>query len=134
MSVQVKEDTQAYHCYKTPTVEENYYCNFGINPEVIDKLDHPDLLFPGVDQDGEIHIIELKNHDYFIATLFVPQTRSSLSEPHPLIHGFITAAIRPSKETLDLVCVTRIKILFKKLPICSLIFLNSIEQFQESVF
>ena len=59
-----------------------------------DKLTHPDLIFSGVDQDNEIRILELKNHAFFIATVFVPQTRSTLENPHPLILGFIMAAIK----------------------------------------
>lgn len=94
MKVRVKKGTKAYNCYKKSTIEENYYCNFGINPQVLDKLKHPNLIFSGVDQDGEIRIIELKDQDYFVATLFVPQSRSTLNEPHPLIQGFISTAIR----------------------------------------
>lgn len=94
MKVQIKENTHAYNCYKTPIVEENYYCNFGINPQALEKLKHPNLVFSGTDQDGEIRILELKNNDYFIATLFVPQTKSTPREPHPLIYGFISAALK----------------------------------------
>lgn len=94
MKVQVMEGTNAYKWYKKTSTEENYYCNFGINPHVLGKLKHKNLIYSGVDQDGEIRIIELKDQDYFVATLFVPQSRSTLSEPHPLIQGFLSAAIR----------------------------------------
>lgn len=94
MSVKIKEGTQAFNCYKKSVAEEDYYCNFGINPDAMEKLRHPDLVFSGTDQDGEIRIIELKSNDYFVATLFVPQTKSTLQEPHPIIRGFISAALR----------------------------------------
>ena len=36
---------------------------------------------------GEIRMIELADHPFFIATLFLPQTRSG----HPLIAGYAEA-------------------------------------------
>jgi len=57
---------------------------------------HPELVFSGVDHDGEIRIIEIKNHDFFVSTLFVLQSRSTKEEPHPLIKGFLEMAYRQS--------------------------------------
>ena len=31
----------------------------------------------------------LRSHPFYVATLFVPQIRSTLENPHPLIRGFI---------------------------------------------
>ncbi len=94
LPVKIIEGTRSFDCYQCFDANENYYCNFGLNPAVRDKLTHPDLIFSGVDQDNEIRILELKNHAFFIATVFVPQTRSTLENPHPLILGFIMAAIK----------------------------------------
>ncbi len=46
----------------------------------------------GVGEAGEIRIVELPGHPFFVVTLFVPQAGSTASRPHPLIAGFAAAA------------------------------------------
>ena len=48
----------------------------------------------GVDQDGEARVLELPDHRFFVATLFVPQLSSSPGSPHPLIVAYLRAAMR----------------------------------------
>lgn len=43
------------------------------------------MLISGTDRDGEPRIFELPTHPFFLASLFVPQTSSTLAKPHPLI-------------------------------------------------
>ncbi len=92
MYIKIRTDTRAYECYQKEEVEENYYCNFGINPNFKNKLVHPEIQVSGVDQGGEIRIIEVKKNDFFISTLFVPQTKSIRGRPHPIIKKFIKEA------------------------------------------
>ena len=94
MRIQIKEGTQAFKWYGGKRAEENYYCNYGINPDFKAKLNHPDVVFSGVDHDGDVRIIEINKNDFFISTLFVPQTKSSKGNPHQLIRGFIQEAFR----------------------------------------
>jgi CTP synthase (UTP-ammonia lyase) len=37
-------------------------------------------------------VVELRNHPFFVGTLFVPQMRSRTLEPHPVVRGFLAAA------------------------------------------
>ena len=92
MDVYLKSGTLVHRLYAIEKTVENYYCNFGINPVFKDSLNHPQILISGIDQDKEIRVIELPNNKFFVITLFVPQTRSKLNQPHPLIRGFIDAA------------------------------------------
>jgi CTP synthase (UTP-ammonia lyase) len=101
MAVRIMANTKAYDAYRALSVIENYYCNFGINPGMRHQLAHPDLIFSGVDQDDEIRILELKHHDFFMATLFVPQSRSTREAPHPIIRDFIAAAAKKSEHLLQ---------------------------------
>lgn len=91
MEVYLKNNTLARKLYGREKTNENYYCNFGINPEFIRYLDHPEIMVSGKDQDGEIRIIELPHLTFFLVTLFVPQTRSKPDSPHPVIKGFVKA-------------------------------------------
>jgi CTP synthase (UTP-ammonia lyase) len=48
----------------------------------------------GVDaEDGDVRVMRLTDHPFFVLTLFVPQTSSSPDRPHPLILGFLRAAL-----------------------------------------
>jgi CTP synthase (UTP-ammonia lyase) len=92
MAVSVTPGTRAGDAYGTTSVEERYYCNFGVNPDVVDDLASAGLVVTGVDADGELRIVELDGHPFFLGTLFVPQARSTLVRPHPLVTALVSAA------------------------------------------
>lgn len=91
MDVYLKRGTLAYNLYGLNETKENYYCNFGINPQFKKHLIHPQIAISGVDQENEIRIIEILRNKFFVITLFVPQTKSLPGSPHPLIKGFVDA-------------------------------------------
>jgi CTP synthase (UTP-ammonia lyase) len=93
MSVDVRVGTRAGDAYGTATSTERYYCNFGLNPDRVDELVAAGLIVSGTDEQGEVRIIELADHPFFVATLFVPQTSSTLVRPHPLVTAFVAAAM-----------------------------------------
>jgi CTP synthase (UTP-ammonia lyase) len=49
------------------------------------------LKITGSDIEGEVRVIELPGHPFFVGTLFVPQTRSTPEKPHPLVTSFLEA-------------------------------------------
>ena len=73
-------------------VTEDYYCRYGVNPEYRRRLEDGGLTVSGVGGDGEVRIVELPGHPFFLATLFLPQTRSTAARPHPLLAGYAAAA------------------------------------------
>lgn len=79
--------------YRREEVEEEYCCNFGLNPRYRQLFDYNGLYTAGVDAEGKTRILELKDHRFFIATLFLPQLTSSGSNPHPLIVAFLKSAM-----------------------------------------
>jgi CTP synthase (UTP-ammonia lyase) len=79
--------------YGTTKAQEEYYCNFGLNPEHQRTLDDGGLRVVGFDDNGEARILELAEHSFYVATLFVPQTRSTPERPHPLVVAFLRAAL-----------------------------------------
>ena len=84
--------TRAAVLYGAVEVTEPYYCNYGVNPEYRRLLEAGGLVTSGVGVDGEVRIVELPDHPFFLATLFVPQARSTAANPHPLVAGFAAAA------------------------------------------
>ena len=75
-------------------VIEDYYCRYGVNPEYRSRLEAGGLAVSGVGSDGEVRIVELPDHPFFLATLFLPQTRSTRARPHPLLVGYAAAVER----------------------------------------
>ena len=77
--------------YGAVEATERYYCNFGVNPEVVPLFKNSPMRIAGWDDEGEIRVLELPEHQFFVATLFVPQTLSRAEHPHPLVTAFIKA-------------------------------------------
>jgi CTP synthase (UTP-ammonia lyase) len=92
MSLAFEAGSQVAVIYGRTEAEERYYCNFGVAPEVVPLLKRGPLRISGADAEGEIRVVELPGHPFFIGTLFVPQNRSTEAEPHPLVTAFLRAA------------------------------------------
>jgi CTP synthase (UTP-ammonia lyase) len=92
LEVRLKPGSLACRLYGATTATEQYYCNFGVNPEYVDLLASQTLRVTGSDDEGEIRVVELPDHPFFVGTLFVPQLRSSENQPHPLVTGLLRAA------------------------------------------
>ena len=91
LAIEIKEDSNVFRIYGKRSIKEHYYCNFGLNPEYQEILDNGGLRVVGVDQNNEARILELPDHPFFVATLFVPQLNSSYADPHPLLVAFLNA-------------------------------------------
>lgn len=94
MQVHLVPTSRAFHLYQRAVVSEQYYCQFGLNPAYQTALHEGGLRVVGVDQDGEARILELPDHPFFLATLFVPQLTSSPGHPHPLITAYLRTALQ----------------------------------------
>lgn len=92
LEVSLATGTKAEAAYEARTATERYYCNFGMNREYLDDIVRAGLVVSGVDTDGEPRIIELPDHRFYVATLFVPQTSSTPTTPHPIIDAFLNVA------------------------------------------
>jgi CTP synthase (UTP-ammonia lyase) len=82
-------NSKTYRVFETDKINEKYYCNFGLNPEYQDQLDNNGFKIVGTDRLKEARILELDNHRFFIATLFVPQDNSTADKPHKLVTQFL---------------------------------------------
>jgi CTP synthase (UTP-ammonia lyase) len=99
MPITLVPNSAAAQYYGRTQIEEQYYCNFGVNPQHVPLLRSGPLRIVGSDPEGEVRVVELADHPFFIGTLYVPQMRSTESNPHPLLVGFLRAA-RRHEETL----------------------------------
>jgi CTP synthase (UTP-ammonia lyase) len=92
LEISLQPESLVARTYGTTAVTEQYYCNFGVNPDYAALLMSGDLAVVGSDAEGEVHVVELRDHPFFVGTLFVPQLRSQTENPHPLVMGFLREA------------------------------------------
>jgi len=90
--VTILPGTRAATLYRVEDVTEAYYCSYGVNPEYRRLLEGGGMVISGVGSQGEARIVELPTHPFFVATLFLPQARSTAETPHPIITGYAAAA------------------------------------------
>jgi CTP synthase (UTP-ammonia lyase) len=81
--------TRAATLYDVTKALEEYWCNYGVNSDYVKPLAHAGLTVSGVGEDGEIRIVELTDHPFYVATLFLPQKRSAPGQP--VLAGFAVA-------------------------------------------
>lgn len=74
----------------TPANEE-YHCNYGLNPAWRPRLEAAGLRFTGFDEVGEVRAAEFPAHPFFVGTLFQPERSALRGAGHPLIAAFVQA-------------------------------------------
>jgi len=102
LRVDLAPDSLARRIYGRDQIEETYHCNCGLDPAYRAQLEAAGLRVTGVESKnsgvgaesvGAPRIVELPTHPFFLATLFLPQMRSTRESPHPLIVTFLRAAL-----------------------------------------
>jgi CTP synthase (UTP-ammonia lyase) len=71
---------------------ERYHCLYGLNDAYLEALVNGGLRFSGFDDAGQVRILEIPGHPFFMGTLFQPELQGDGSSPHPLITAFAVAA------------------------------------------
>jgi CTP synthase (UTP-ammonia lyase) len=91
-TIKMTPDSRVHQAYGRQEATEQFHCNYGLNPEFRDRIGRGQLKIAGVDLDGEVRIVELSDHPFYVATLFLPQVSSRPENPHPLIVAYLKAA------------------------------------------
>jgi len=73
------------------SVTERTSCSYGLSPDWQHVASSGGMAVVAVDDTGEVRAIERPNHPFFLATLYMPQLRTSVAEPHPVWLGFVDA-------------------------------------------
>ena len=76
-----------------PRSVERYLCSYGPNRAHVATLEAGGLRFSGVDEAGEVRVLELPGHPFFVATLFQPELAEDRGRSHPIIRAFAEAAL-----------------------------------------
>ena len=74
-------------------LRERYFCNYEVNEEFRIRFEAAGLVVSAVGPNGEVRAIEVREHPFYVATLFQPQLTSKASGvAHPVIEGLLRAA------------------------------------------
>jgi CTP synthase (UTP-ammonia lyase) len=64
-----------------------------LNPHYEALLEGASLKISGRDSGGEVRIVELEGHPFYIATLFQPERSAFKGHAHPLITAYVAAVL-----------------------------------------
>lgn len=86
--IRLVRGTRGSEWYGSETAIEEYYCNYGINPDFVPLLQGSGLSVTAVDGRDEVRMVERRDHPFFVGTLFQPQMRSGGESTHPVLQAF----------------------------------------------
>jgi CTP synthase (UTP-ammonia lyase) len=92
--LRIKPGSRLAAIYGACEIEEEYFCNFEVNPAYRERFEMAGLRLAAFDDRGELRAVELPDHPFFVATLYQPQLSSTEERPHPVIVKFVSAASR----------------------------------------
>jgi CTP synthase (UTP-ammonia lyase) len=82
-----------HQAYGQDEITEQFVCNYGLNPKFRDTIEKGQLKIAGVDLDGEVRVVEVSGHPFYVGTLYQPQISSAPGSPHPLIVAYLRAVL-----------------------------------------
>ncbi|MBW5485059.1 CTP synthase C-terminal region-related (seleno)protein [Streptomyces bambusae] len=78
---------------------ERYHCAYGPVARHLPALAAHGLRLSGHDEDGQVRIVELPGHPFFVATLFQPELAGDGTRPHAIVRGLAAAAVAHAAGT-----------------------------------
>ena len=78
--------------YGRDSANEEYHCNYGLNPRYASRLQSGPLKIAARDDEGSVRAVELDEHPFFIGTLFQPERAALREQTPPLVKAFVRAA------------------------------------------
>jgi len=95
----IQSGTKAMKAYKQSFISERHRHRYEVNNKFRKKLIENGLVFSGLSPDRElVEIIEIPNHNWFVACQFHPELKSRATNAHPLFRDFIKAALLYSED------------------------------------
>lgn len=79
--------------YGLREIPATYHCNFGLNPQFETLVERAGMQVAARDANGEVRAIELREHPFFVGTLFQPERLALKGENSPIVEAFIDSAV-----------------------------------------
>src|SRR6056300_1475400 len=91
----LENDSIAKICYQKDVIVERHRHRYEVNNNYVDKLQSQGMRFTGKSLDGNLmEVLEITGHPWFLACQFHPEFTSTPRDGHPLLTGFLNAAIK----------------------------------------
>ena len=98
--MEIKAGTLLAKIYGQERADEQFFCNYGVNPDFEAQLLASGAVINARGPAGEMRGFELPQHYFFLATLFQPQlTSAATGQPHPVITGYLRAVAERAGRT-----------------------------------
>jgi len=95
----IKEGTKAMEAYKSKSISERHRHRYEVNNKFREKLTAHGLILSGLSPDKElVEMIELPDHNWFVACQFHPELKSRATNAHPLFREFVKASVTFSEN------------------------------------
>lgn len=78
--------------YGALSTTQTYRCRYGLNEAFCAAILSGPLTVAGRDQAGDVRVIELQGHPFFVATLFQPERAALTDVVPPIVAAFVRAA------------------------------------------
>lgn len=91
-TIRIVDGSQTSLAYGSASTAEELRCGFGLNPDFRQRLEASPLRVVGTSDAHTVRIVELPEHQFYVATLFLPQLASRPGRPHPLDVAFVRRA------------------------------------------
>lgn len=83
----------SFKLYGKELVSERHRHRYEFNSKYYDKFEENGMIMAGMNPQSKlIEVMELKNHPYFICTIFEPEYKSRPNKPHPLFLGLMNTS------------------------------------------
>ena len=92
------KSSSAFKMYKQDEITERHRHRYEVNPAYKDRMIEAGLKVAGTSVDGKlVEMIEIPNHNWFLACQFHPEFTSNPRDGHPIFNSFIKNALKISK-------------------------------------
>lgn len=98
LRIRFAPDSRVRSIYGVDAIDEHYFCNYEVLPAYRETLERSEARVTGVGPEGEVRVVELPRHRFWVATLYQPQRSSRPDAPNPLVKAFVEAAVTYAEE------------------------------------
>ena len=96
---ELKKGSRAYAIYGKSKISERHRHRYEFNNKYLPAFEEAGMIATGINPDtGLVEVIELQNHQWFVAAQYHPELKSTVLNPHPLFVKFVKAAINHAKS------------------------------------
>ncbi|MCY2967794.1 MAG: CTP synthase, partial [Planctomycetota bacterium] len=95
--------TRAADCYDAERIIERHRHRYEFNPAFRERFARAGMQITGSSPDGGLaEIVELPDHQWFLAVQYHPEFKSKPNKAHPLFVGFIEAALAHQQQRVQM--------------------------------